>query len=368
MKLEFTKEDTKVIKGFCILLMITHHIWGFPERTGISFHTLTIFAQDATTYIAFFSKICVSIYSFIGGYGIYKAISKNKRTIFEQIKKMYISFWKIFLIFIPIAFAFFGSQVQHINDDFMVPRYNLFIYEEAFRNFFGISTSYNSEWWYVLFYVVALLTTPLFIKIFEKHSSVENIFLVVILSIVLENVTPQLGALEIFNLNSNSIYRFLFSNYSLYFCCFLLGVLFSKDDLLSKLNKELRNNIKLNTITDIIIIFVITGIRKNLSQSMDLLYTPIIVVVALDLLTRNKIVESIFKKLGENSTNMWLIHTFFCYYFFSIAKTIILPEYPILSLIILVVLSFLTSILVDYFWKNLSKIIKRILMLTTNKN
>lgn len=28
----FTKEDTKVIKGIAIILMLTHHLWGFPDR------------------------------------------------------------------------------------------------------------------------------------------------------------------------------------------------------------------------------------------------------------------------------------------------------------------------------------------------
>ena len=57
------------------------------------------------------------------------------------------------------------------------------------------------------------------------------------------------------------------------------------------------------------------------------------------------------RKKFVQSTNMWLIHTFFCYYFGVTAKIVAAPRYAIPALIILFAMSYAASVLVDKFWK-----------------
>ena len=61
-----------------------------------------------------------------------------------------------------------------------------------------------------------------------------------------------------------------------------------------------------------------------------------------------------FLALGKQSTNMWLTHTFFCYYFYPAVKIVVVyPKYAILSLIVFVAFTYVASVLLDLFWKGL---------------
>ena len=64
----------------------------------------------------------------------------------------------------------------------------------------------------------------------------------------------------------------------------------------------------------------------------------------------------VFSLLGNKSTNMWLIHTFFCYYFYEIAKGVTYSGNAIIALTILVVITYLASCAVEWFWEGGNKV------------
>ena len=76
----FSRTDTKIIKGLAIVLMLMHHLWCFPERIagGALKYLFTINGTSSLILFGSFGKICVSIFFFVGGYGIYK-MSEKKR-------------------------------------------------------------------------------------------------------------------------------------------------------------------------------------------------------------------------------------------------------------------------------------------------
>ncbi len=84
----FTREDTKVIKGLAVILMLIHHLWAFPNRIAgdglVSY--LEVFGQSSIQYIGIFGKICVSIFLFLGGYGIYISCKDNTLNVLSKIK------------------------------------------------------------------------------------------------------------------------------------------------------------------------------------------------------------------------------------------------------------------------------------------
>lgn len=49
----FTREDTKVMKGVAILLMLMHHLWSYPDRIagGSLKYIFTLFGQSSITYV-----------------------------------------------------------------------------------------------------------------------------------------------------------------------------------------------------------------------------------------------------------------------------------------------------------------------------
>lgn len=67
----FSKEDTKCMKALAVILMLIHHLWGFPGRIeGLKYFSGGG-CEDFTLFIGLFGKICVSFFLFLGGYGLY---------------------------------------------------------------------------------------------------------------------------------------------------------------------------------------------------------------------------------------------------------------------------------------------------------
>ena len=67
-----TRENTAVMKGIAIILMLAHHLWGFPERIagGELKYFFNIFGQSSISYIGAVSYTHLDVYkrqSLLGG-------------------------------------------------------------------------------------------------------------------------------------------------------------------------------------------------------------------------------------------------------------------------------------------------------------
>lgn len=162
---EIDKNQSKMLQGLAILLMVYHHLFG--KHVVSSFSLLnTVFNADVEYKIAVFCKICVAIYAFISGYGIYKSISQKEyktnkdrfvsncsyciKHIFSFMKK----YWICFAFFI-IGSVIFDYPLNYSPITFI-------------GDFLGITHSYNAEWWYVFQYVLMLCALPFVDLFFHK--------------------------------------------------------------------------------------------------------------------------------------------------------------------------------------------------------
>lgn len=349
MEITFSRRDTKIIKGIAIFLMLMHHLWAFPSRLvgGQQKYFFDIFGKASISYIGFFGKICVAMFMFIGGYGMYKSFENGKLDIIDKIKNLYITYWKVFIIFIPIAFIFFSNQPIYCELETICTRYNEFDWVVFWKNFFGYSADYNSEWWFFFSYLCVIVTFPLIAQIVKRLDLVKNIVVVLVVSLLVGTVFPALG-----NLNYKLVYSTFFCQKSPFFVCFCMGCVWARHDLIVRCRVALKNRNMINPVMDIIGLAIIVFFRSSVTgEEFDLFYVPFFVVFAIDFVSSTKVLKIIFEYLGKYSTNMWLIHAFFCYYFYGVAKIILLPKYAIVSLIIFVVLTFETAVLVDLFYK-----------------
>ena len=365
---DFTSYDTKKIKGFAIILMLAHHLWAFPNRIagGELKHLFTIFGDSSLLILGNFGKICISLFFFLGGYGIYIQSKKKGFNILKNIKKIYIAYWKVFIIFIPLALIFFNNWVPFCEAQDIYLRFAGWTWKDVVKNFLGVSSSLNGEWWFLSSYVVAIVLFPLLKGLIEKNSLLKNLFYIVIISILMTNVFPAIGSIKYLGtLNNNYLYNTIFCQTAPYITCFYIGVLFAKENLIIKLYNKINEVIKLNTITDIIILGVIIFFRSYVAgPEMDIIYVPLLIIILIDILSHIPILEKTFEKLGENSTNMWLIHSFYCYYFYPIVKIVVALRWGIPCLIVLIVLTLISSYIIDYFWELIKKIYNKCLTFT----
>ena len=329
-------DDSTVMKAIAILLMLSHHLWTFPERiAGGALESLISFSNlPLTVHLGVFGKICVSMFFFLGGYGLYRRYFGKRYNIVERLKKLYFAYWKVFLIFVPIGFIFFSNQDAYCQDVGVYTAFSEFSIKEFVLNFFGFVSTYNREWWFLLSYAIALILFPLIRKIVDYLSIYLNLFIVIIISVLLTNV---------FQSEPSAI-------------CFGMGVIVAKHRLLDSVCDLAKSKKILNPVTDILVwLFVIILRLKVIGEQLDIFFVPILTIVSINFVNKLSILKKSLSALGKRSTNMWLIHTFFCYYFGITAKIVAAPRYAILALIVLFAMSYAASILVEKFWKKVGK-------------
>jgi hypothetical protein len=329
-------DDSTVMKAIAILLMLSHHLWTFPERiAGGPLESLISFSNlPLTVHLGVFGKICVSMFFFLGGYGLYKRYFGKRYNIAERLKKLYFAYWKVFLIFVPIGFIFFSNQNAYCQDVGVYSAFSEFSIKEFVLNFFGFVSTYNREWWFLLSYAIALILFPLIRKIVDYLSIYLNLFIVIIISVLLTNV---------------------FQSES-YAVCFGMGVIVAKHRLFDSLSDFAKSKKFLNPVSDILIWLLVIILRlKVIGEQLDIFFVPILTIASINFINKLSILKKSLSSLGKRSTNMWLIHTFFCYYFGITAKIVAAPRYAILALIVLFAMSYAASILVEKFWKKIGK-------------
>ena len=72
----FKKEDTQIVKGTAIILMVTYHLFAYNNKVNSNIQFVFL-SRNAIGYtIAYFGKICVSIYLFLSGFGLFFSYNK----------------------------------------------------------------------------------------------------------------------------------------------------------------------------------------------------------------------------------------------------------------------------------------------------
>lgn len=349
-----SRDDTKVMKGIAVFFMLMHHLWNFPERTigGPLKCVIHLFGLPATRYFGSFGMICISMFLFLGGYGIYIEFNHKPYDIVKKIKSLYLAYWRVFVIFVPISFLFFTSQPVYCEEEIVYARFASFSENELVRNFFGLSSSFNGEWWFLKSYVIAVCSFPLIRAIVERFSARINIFLVIVGGLLVGYVLPNLDDIEILaGLRWSYLYSQILCQIFPYVMCFWMGVVCAKDALLYRLAASLKSNRFISLPVDVMLLFLVTYLREiEIGAELDFLYVPVLIVAAADLLSRAKIIRTVFLRLGKESTNMWLTHSYFCYYFYPMAKLIAAPRWAVPSLLLLIALSYAAAVCLTAFW------------------
>ena len=71
----FTKEHTKIAKGIAILFMVYHHLFVIPERLNNNYiSVINLLGYNFQSILANFAKICVCIFVFCSGIGLYYSL------------------------------------------------------------------------------------------------------------------------------------------------------------------------------------------------------------------------------------------------------------------------------------------------------
>lgn len=344
-QLEFTREDTRIIKGIAVILMFIHHLFAFPDRIHYDYISLTsISGRQIEFIIGVFGKICVGIFLFLSGFGMYKQYYKNenniKEIIFNKLKNLYMNYLLIFIIFVPMGFLLFNRH---------------FLLSEFIGNIVGYSSSYNKEWWFFIVYVLLIITFPLFVKIIKNNFICEILKIMFIATIVRTVMPAAVKGSVLLEFSKTVFYKELYLMLQ-WLPCFLMGVVFAKLKLFPRL-KELFVANKLDNILVHMIIIIGTIYMRYKSKNViyfDYLLAPVFIFSIINAIRMLRL-NNVFFYIGKHSTNMWLVHSFFCYYYFQ--KLVFYPEVSVIITLWLIVLSIISSIFIEVIKESMKRII-----------
>lgn len=251
----------------------------------------------------------------------------------RSIKKTVLLLLEGFSNFYPNCVYIFSKQEPYCSEAYIYTKYETFHVEGFIKNFFGLSSSYNSEWWFLKSYVIAILTFPFVNKLMDNHPVASNFAGIIVFSILVKNIFPAIGQLDsLGNLNSNWLYSNLFCQRAPFIACFWTGILIAKEDLLCKSRKCLLDNHCLNPFLDVLALLVIPFLYNRVwGPLLDIIQVPVLIIFSLDLLNHSCFLRRLFQKLGNQSTNMWFVHSFFSYYFGFFARIAVMTHSPLLT-------------------------------------
>ncbi len=321
----FSKIDTQIAKGIAILLMVNHHLFAYNRLplTYISF--LPDAPIDILSVLSEFGTICISIFMLLTGIGIYHISQKTnlKKWSFSHFVHFVLHYWLVFLLIVPLGFLFFGKT---------------FLWTEFLSNLFLLSYSYNLEWWYLRVYLEVLLLSPWIVKYILKEPK-RSIFVSFFISFV--------GYL----MHQSSYYSNIVvkevSTFFLWQLIFCIGFLIAYFHLLEHMKRSFVRFRLDKWWVSLICIVLCIGLRQEpyiTAKLKDPIISPLFLYLGVNLVKQLHL-DSLFAYLGNHSLNIWLIHTFFCYYYLT--DVVLIPRFTLFILIWLLLLSLGASYIIQ---------------------
>ncbi|EMH4030099.1 acyltransferase family protein, partial [Serratia marcescens] len=94
--MQISKEKSELIKGIAIVMMLFHHLFGYPSRIASNIEVQHLFESfDIEFNVGGFCKICVPIFLFISGYGFSSRLKDGVGYLYVvgKLKSIYFSYW-----------------------------------------------------------------------------------------------------------------------------------------------------------------------------------------------------------------------------------------------------------------------------------
>ena len=353
--MKFTKEHTMQMKGIAIIILLFHHCFLNAQRwatvpyeklattKGWGYYPISFapFSSHTIQYLASFSKICVAMFVFMTGYGMWISYEsqKKKTTMSNYIKKRMVTLMTGFLIIFVVTEILAiptGRFIEVYGHDFRSVVY-MIIDALGLAKLLG-TPLFCLTWWYMSLAIVLIMIFPFVHSIMEKYQ-----WIVVVASIII----PRACGFG----QSTDLFRYLLA--------YTLGMYFAQHDLLARIKEKfMEQNVAgklLSLIVSLIGLAVIIKCRQNAwigwkyLDFWDGFAAMYVIVISYIYILNGKWIVKGLGFLGKHSMNIFLIHSFYRDVFFH--EFTYSFYYAWLAYIVLMAISLVTSIVLEWFKK-----------------
>lgn len=358
----FDRMDTKAVKGFAAVLMALHHLAAFPNRFPTGFEGFAYIPAGYLQAFATTGAFCVSLFFFLGGYGLYFKYQKPDFSVTRSILNLYQSYWKVFFVFIPIALVFFRRGGEGVH--YLATLYNFdaksTLITELISNITAYSCSLNLEWWFLKNYIAVTILGYLYCLATKRVRNFwVELAIVFVIEILTHDIFPGIAKTETFSGIHDNFYYVNFLTLEKRSVSFFLGIAFAKYDGIRRI-KELLHKLPCGALIALVGVGAVYWSRTFIFEaSGDLLYCALLVPMLSLVLDKLAFLKKGLAFLGGHSTNIWLVHTFFCYYFLEFTKLVYSTRSVLVDLSILLALSLTASLVLEWFWKAVGRLLRK---------
>ena len=283
---KFDISITNASKGMALMLILWHHLfYEKPESGWLVFQT------------ALLAKVCVGIYVILSGYGLAESIKHKKLDITSFFKrrlvKLYMNYWLIALIFIPIGTLFMGRTLESVFGEYAY--FKLLIQMLGLHMYTSVSYGYNATWWFMSLIIVLYAIFPFVFLLTKKFKFWFLAFCAVLLFVPIPLVNDWIFP-------------------------FAVGVYLSQNDGFVRMFAWLQKQGTLRFAVLLALTIFVAWYRQNgyLFDSIraDTVFGILLILWTTELILVSSRAKKALEFIGVHSFNIFLFHTFIYYYYF----------------------------------------------------
>ena len=317
-----TLRQSNQLKAIAILMMLFLHLFN-REYTGLFQPLIFVGSQPLSYYISLFCDACVPIFAFVSGYGLYFKYNQNRATYkkenLNRIKKLYINYWIVILLFAVLLGWIVGSD-SHPGS-----------LQKLLLNVTAIDTSYNGAWWFFTIYVLFVLTSSFWFGLLERINP--YLYIGALLTVYVIAFYFRMYKTDIFSNSVLDYFHRISAMYSFTLFQFMLGAFALKYDWNKKVSllfAKARINKWLLGGGILTLAIAVHGFIPNLIIAP---FTALIFIFTFVQMNFSKGVNLVLDYMASHATNLWLIHMFFYLIYFRAfiySATYVIPVFLLL--------------------------------------
>ena len=317
-----TKDDTLLLKGIALLMMLGCHL-----GSGFGINLIHINGTPLYDIINIIDEP-VQIFTILGGYGLFYVFQNGDKHHLSRIFKLYLHYWIIITIFVTIG--------HFVGDSSIYPG----SLKDIILNYSSFYSSWNYECWFLFPYSLLSLSYPF---IFKQMSRLRVRYVCLITFVIFLTSGMLISKLGVqYKTSSPVLYNALYLGFLLF--PFSLGAMLKRTDLLSKRGVLVASKSH-GKIIILILLLILSVLRYYIPSALFSPFYAITIVIAFVLVSQGRANIPLLSTIGRHSMNIWLIHTWFLYYLFS--SFIAEFKYVFLQYVALLLVSLFTSWVVN---------------------
>ena len=328
----FTKNHTLISKGVAMILMLILHLFYWQDYEQYTAPIILPNGHSIPWTIGSIGNICVSMFLFLSGYGMYYVQKKIKNFSFRNAGIRIKNIW--------IQYAVITVTIVALGVTFGIGEYD---FKNVMLNVFALDYSYNKFAWFVITYIVIILVFPVVNRFYKRMSLPMEVIGVIGIKVLITIINYVLQSH--FKVNT-IIYKVCIEPF-MFLPVFLIGYICAKHFIFEKIIKELNEKVPKykKMVLSMILAAVVVFIIFVPNTIFDNITAPIICFTVSYIFYEN-VIGKVFISLGKHATNMWLIHYPIMVTF--IPKIIFFPRYWLFILLWIIIIMLPICYILDW--------------------